>query len=286
MQYWLVFVFVLFQAFAGENAKDRSELCILRRKDIESILMERTGDKSLTVRSIGRNYDGSVVYVVFGHDIHANDSVAIISSDGKVKFMESPGRRTILDAKDNPICWVRNRIFHVAGRTNYPLILRNRFAVAPNGRAICLRGGSGPFRFFTTNKAMVPLDLPEEFFASRVFESKDHFLVSGYVRTNYRAPGAYSSLLRIYTITSDGNHYRIIGHLDLLWAGAVIDITPDGKTLLVEGNSDVFAKWFLYNTSERKKMSLGFDHELGVFLRRDTAKAVKDILKDRKHKGP
>jgi len=258
------------QTSSGQNPQEQSTLCDFTRKKLEAFLGRETDCQTVHVREVQRSGDASKLHIIFGCSPGANDSVAIFGADGQVRVKELPGRRTVLDSQDMPACWVGNQLFHVSGLPDRTIDLHTRFAVAPGGRFFCFRRAQGQTKLLQTGaEENGELDLPANFYATSLFEGPAGITVFGSVSN--RVVGL--------AIVRDQSGFRIADQFDLSWAGGVLDMDPVAGTLLVEGKSDMFPKWYLYDLADQKRKSLGFGKEFAVFLRPATASAVKKLLK-------
>jgi len=258
------------QAAAAQNPQEQSELCIFTRTKLESFLSRETGCQTVHVRDVQRSGDASKLHVIFGCSAGTNDSVAIVGSDGRVQVKELPGRRTVLDDYDEPVCWVGNHLFHVVGQSDRKIDLHTRFVVAPGGRFLCFRRAPGQTKLIQTSATSLgELELPANFYATSLFEGPAGLSLFGSVSN--RVVGL--------VIASDKTGLRIAEQIDLSWAGAVRDMDPVSGTLLVEEKSDMFPKWFLYKVPDKSRKALGAGKEFAVFLRPTTASAVRKSLK-------
>lgn len=257
-------------AAISQHPQNQSELCPFTRKELESFLIRETGCQTVHLRDVQRSGDASQLHFIFGRSTGANDSVAMVGPNGRVQVKDLPGRRTVLDDAGVPVCWVGDRLFHVAGQPDRPIGLHTRFAVAPGGRFLSFRQAPGETKLLQTGAATNgELDLPANFYATSLFESPEGVSVFGSVSN--RVVGLI--------IASDKQGLRITEQIDLSWAGGVLDMDPLSRTLLVESKSDLLPKWFLYNVSDRSTKPLGFGKEFAVFLRPETASVVQQLLK-------
>jgi len=128
---------------------------------------------------------------------------------------------------------------------------------------------SSPFKLFTNRDGInLELDLPKDFWAYTLFETKIGFWIFGPM------PDKFGGLF----VESSTHGLKITDKITISWAGDVLDMDPSLGMLLVKDDSDMFSRWYLYNIADGKSESLGFASKGGIFLREDMAYAVKHIF--------
>lgn len=98
-------------------------------------------------------------------------------------------------------------------------------------------------------------------------------IVTGYAERDGKPTGGCIFLER----EEDGS-FAIRKTLDFPLFGDVVDVSPDGHALVLQGRSDLFAGWYLYEVATGNVQRLGVATPYGFFLDSDLLVGEKGLL--------
>lgn len=242
-------------------------------KELESALVSNfafSGD----LQSVRRNSLGTGLRFLGVIKPSGEVFVMTLSSLGR-RMTKAPGRIAYLNDQDDVVAWTDDVKQGINFASGYLLRLPKYglFDVDPSGKHFVIGEKPSSTWIGEVDRPGDRVCLSTNLLATRVFEQAGQLLVFGAIYEIRR--GKTNRLTACLIIEKDKGGYRVQKQLSFPWSGGVIDIDPHTGRFLLENDSDMFPRWFVFDAKSGKKSKSEIATEAGFFLTEDILNKVK-----------
>lgn len=269
---WIPFVFALFSGCAPKRIVDVSgeAIVLLSNKEEHQIIPPSFSDSYIP--QVRRNLMGDKLFVSVDSKVVSVDSSA-------TKTISAPGVCSYFNEREEYVTWFNNLREGVFFKDGYirPLTTYERFGIDPGGSYFYISTYSNYLStIYSTGRPESPLIVIPSFIAYAVFFYDHTIFVFGHLRPEAGTIG-YKDVC--YEIIKSNDAYHVQQTFEI--PGAVVDMSPTSKRLLLDNRSDLIPLWFLYDMKTQKKRFISKRDLHGFFITYDLA----DRLKEREGEG-
>lgn len=216
------------------------------------------------VSQVYRNFDGSKLFICV-------DSKLVFMDPLKTKIISAPADCSYLDRNEEFTVWFSDLSKGVFFKTGYvrPLKMHEFFGIDPSGTYFYISSFVDGYTivYSTVHPELPLITIPRV--AYSIFS--DDSTIFLFENTPSENGGRHRDVC--HKIVQNNGTYYVQSVVEI--PGAVVDMSPVSKRLLLDNRSDSDGRWFLYDmeTGEKKSISKRKDH--GLFIATNLAALIE-----------
>lgn len=225
---------------------------------------------------IRRSATGEKIYVLLYDKSHSDGYRLLIVEENSIKVGTVPGINACFNGRDEMVAWSRDLKEGISFRNGFLLHLPQfaYFDVAQSGDYFVVGETSNHTWVGSTEKPDAPELVATDFRGRSIFSTSAGLVVTGYAERDGKSTGSCIFLKR----DEEDGSFAITKTLDFPSFGGVVEVSPDGRALVLQGRSELFAGWYLYEVATGDIQRLGVSTQYGFFLNSDLLVGKKKLL--------
>lgn len=216
---------------------------------------------------VRRNESGNKIYINIRNNIQPDEYSVVIIEKSRVSVNPSPGIIAFFNRNDELVAWSRDLKVGIRFGDEFILSIPPFafFDIDASGRYFLIGEASHETLMGRVDQPELQTRVGMNFRGRRIFTTSGGLVIAGSTCEN----GEYSSAC-VFIEYGEGHDDFVVGQtVEFPSFSGVIDVSPDGRHLVLQGKSELFASWYLYEVSTGNSKRIRVATDFGFFLGSD-----------------